>query len=67
MIILLRPTVLPSPQDAATYASEERAKLPGIRRSEQEFHDNERQLLDDENHRQEKENKKLYKKEGFSK
>ncbi len=67
LIILIRPTVLPTPLDAATYASEERAKLPGTRRAEQEFLDSERKLLDDENRRHEKEIRKLQKKEGSSK
>ena len=67
LIVLIRPTVLPTPVDAATFAAEERAKLPGTRRAEDEFDKSEKKLLDEENRRQEKENRKLYKKEGFSK
>jgi general secretion pathway protein D len=67
MIILIRPTVLPNPQDAATYAAEERSRLPGTRRADLEFMENERQLMEDENRREEKANRQLYKKEGFSK
>jgi general secretion pathway protein D len=67
LIVLIRPTVLPTPQDAAAFASEERAKLPGTRQAEYEFEKSEKRLLDEENRRQEKENRKLYRKEGFSK
>jgi type II secretory pathway component GspD/PulD (secretin) len=66
LILLLRPTVLPTPQDAATFASEERARLPGTRRADKEFIESEKKLLDDENRRSTKEARKLYKKEGFS-
>jgi general secretion pathway protein D len=66
LIVLIRPTVLPTPQDAATYAAEERAKLPGTRAADLEFMETERKLLEAENRRQEKNNRKLYKKEGFS-
>jgi general secretion pathway protein D len=67
LIILLRPTVLPTPQDAATHAAETRAKMPGTRSADYEFQESERKLLEKENRRLEKENKKLYKKEEFPK
>ena len=66
LIILLRPTVLPTPLDAATFTAEERARLPGTRRADKEFIESERKLLDEENRRSAKEARKLYKKEGFS-
>jgi general secretion pathway protein D len=37
MMVLLRPTVLPTPADAATMADAERARLPGVRVAEKEF------------------------------
>ena len=67
LIVLIRPTVLPTPQDAASYAAAERARLPGTRGAEKEFEQNERKILQQENRQQEKDDKKLLKKEGFSK
>ena len=68
LIILIRPTVLPTPQDAATYAAEERSRMPGTHAADLEFQEKERKMLEQENKRQEKLNKKLYnKKDGFSK
>lgn len=46
LILLMRPTVLQSPQDAARIAEEERAILPGVRAAEKEFRDEERRRLD---------------------
>jgi len=66
LIILIRPTVLPTPGDAATFTAEERARLPGTRRADKEFIESEQKLLDAENRRSAKEARKLYKKEGFS-
>jgi general secretion pathway protein D len=43
LIVMIRPTVLPNPQDAAVAAIEEKAKLPGISRAEQEIEIFERQ------------------------
>jgi general secretion pathway protein D len=63
LIVLIRPTVLVSPQEAATFAAEERAKLPATRSAEKEFERSERKLLEEENRRQEKENLQMYKKE----
>ena len=36
LIIMIRPTVLPNPQDAAIAAEEEKNKMPGISVAEQE-------------------------------
>jgi general secretion pathway protein D len=38
LIVLLRPTVLPTPEAAAAVANVERMKLPGVRRAETEIH-----------------------------
>jgi general secretion pathway protein D len=38
LIVLLRPTVLPTPEAAASVANVERQKLPGVRRAEAEIH-----------------------------
>jgi general secretion pathway protein D len=37
LIVLIRPTVLPTPTDAADIAMEEKAKMPGVTVAEQEF------------------------------
>jgi general secretion pathway protein D len=37
LIVLIRPTVLPTPTDAADIAIEEKAKLPGVTLAEEEF------------------------------
>ena len=37
LIILIRPTVLPTPTDAADIAMEEKAKMPGVTLAEEEF------------------------------
>jgi general secretion pathway protein D len=38
LIVLLRPTVLPTPEAAAAVANVERMKLPGVRKAEMEIH-----------------------------
>ena len=58
IIILIRPKVLPSPEDAAIVATEERGKLPGIVEAEREF-------SKDDIKRQKKDSKSLYKREGY--
>ena len=45
LIVLLRPTVLPTPEAAAAVANVERMKLPGVRRAETEIHAQEAQRL----------------------
>lgn len=59
LIVLIRPTVLPTPEDAAVTAAEERSMLPGILQAEKE-------VTDDERKRQQKSAKALMKREGFS-
>ena len=41
LIVLLRPTVLPTPHDAAIIAKTEQLRLPGVREMEREMHDDE--------------------------
>jgi len=45
LIVLIRPTVLPTPEAAATVATAERKRLPGVRRAEAEIRANEAQRL----------------------
>jgi general secretion pathway protein D len=59
LMILIRPTVLPSPQDAALAAVEEKRKMPGVATAEQDFNETEHK-------RQKNSAKELYKREGFS-
>ncbi len=54
LIVMIRPTVLPTPEAAATYLSEERSRLPGTKEAEYDFQESERKLLDDTNRRMEK-------------
>jgi general secretion pathway protein D len=58
LVVLIRPTVLPTPQEAAIVASEERALLPGIAEWERDVRKDERKRVEDYN-------KRLYKREGF--
>ena len=37
LLVLIRPTILKSPEDAALIVSQERMRLPGIREAEAEF------------------------------
>jgi type II secretory pathway component GspD/PulD (secretin) len=59
LMVLMRPTVLPTPTDAANMADEERARLPGVRVAEQEFEQTERE----ENRKADKQNAAARKKE----
>jgi type II secretory pathway component GspD/PulD (secretin) len=45
LIVMIRPTVLPNPQDAAIAAEEEKSRMPGISVAEQENLIFERKLL----------------------
>jgi general secretion pathway protein D len=45
LIVLIRPTVLPTPADAALVAAQERSKLPAVRRAEREIQDDDSQRL----------------------
>ncbi len=58
LMILIRPKVLNTPEDAALVAMEEKAKLPGISKAERDF-------TDDARKNQQKSAKELYKREGF--
>ncbi len=45
LIVLIRPTVLPTPEIAALTATAEKNKMPGVRQTERELHADEiRQL-----------------------
>jgi general secretion pathway protein D len=67
LVILIRPTVLPTPESAATYVRDQRANNPATSQAADEFEESERKLVEEERKRMEKKNQKLYKKEGFSK
>jgi general secretion pathway protein D len=67
LITLIRPTVLPSPKDAAIFASEERRRLPAVREAERDYDEDTRRRQKAEDRATEKENRKLYKEEGFKK
>ena len=64
LIVLIRPTVLPTPGDASIYAREERARLPLTKEAEQDIGESERKLLEDTNRRMEKRDKEIKKKTG---
>jgi general secretion pathway protein D len=61
LMVLMRPTVLKRPQDAARAADIERARLPGVRATEREFMIDEQKRLDQE----EKEEKSAVKSKKF--
>jgi general secretion pathway protein D len=58
LIVMIRPTVLPTPESAATFLSEERTRLPGTKEAEHDFNESERKLLEDTNRRMERNNSK---------
>ncbi|MGO8930144.1 MAG: hypothetical protein ACLQU3_25015, partial [Limisphaerales bacterium] len=45
LIVLIRPTVLPTPEVAALAATAEKNKMPGVRDLEKEMRDDEHQRL----------------------
>ena len=45
LIVLIRPTVLPTPEIAALAATAEKNKMPGVRATEKELRDDETQRL----------------------
>jgi len=67
LIVLIRPTVLQTPEAAATFVKEERTKLPATSSAADEFEESEKKLIEEERLRMEKKNQKMYKKEGFEK
>jgi len=67
LVILIRPTVLQTPEAAAAFAKDQRNALPATSAAADEFEESERKLQEEEKLRMEKKNRKLYKKEGFSK
>ena len=46
MVILLRPTILPTPTEAAAFANQERKRLPGISQLEEEMPKSQQKLRD---------------------
>jgi general secretion pathway protein D len=63
LMILIRPTVLPTPHDAALIVAEEKRTMTGVATAERDFEKEERKLQK----KAEKElNSDLYKREGFS-
>ena len=47
LIVLIRPTVLPTPSDAADAAADERAHMPGVVIAEEEFQRSEAKRLEE--------------------
>jgi type II secretory pathway component GspD/PulD (secretin) len=66
LVILIRPTVLQTPEAAAAFAKDQRSALPATSAAADEFEESERKLQEEERLRMEKKNRKVYKKEGFS-
>ena len=66
LIVLIRPTVLPTPDQAAAFAKQERARLPGTKEAEYDFNESERRLLQETDKRIEKKSMDIYKREGFT-
>jgi general secretion pathway protein D len=62
LMVLIRPTVLPTPEIAATVAKEEKAKMPGLSAAEKEFNDEERKRLQKS---QREASHDIFKREGF--
>jgi general secretion pathway protein D len=58
LMVMIRPTVLPTPESAATFAAEERSRMPGTKEAEQDFNRSEQKLLEDTNRRMERNSKK---------
>ena len=65
LIVLIRPTVLPTPDQAAIFAKQERARLPATKEAEYDFNESERKLLEETDKRLQKKSD-IYKREGFS-
>jgi len=59
LIVLIRPTVLPTPGDASIFAREERARLPLTKEAEQDITESERKLLEETDRRMDKRDKEM--------
>jgi general secretion pathway protein D len=59
LIVLIRPSVLKTPEDAAQFAIEQKAKMPGVSQAERDNRDEERKQM-------RRSAKDLYKREGYS-
>ena len=66
LIVLIRPTVLPTPDQAAIFASQERDRMPGTKEAEFDFKESDRKLLDETNRRLQRKTDDIYKREGFT-
>ena len=74
LVVLIRPTVLPTPEAAARFAKDQRKTMPATSAASDEFDEAERKLAEEEEKRvedkrkqDEKKKAKQMKKEGFSK
>lgn len=74
LLVLIRPTVLPTPEAASNYAKDQRRTMPATSAASDEFDESERKLAEKEEKRaeemrkqEEKRKAKQMKKEGFSK
>jgi general secretion pathway protein D len=59
LIVLIRPSVLKTPEEASQFAIEEKAKMPGVAQAERDARDEERKQM-------RRSAKDLYKREGYS-
>jgi general secretion pathway protein D len=59
LILLIRPTVLKTPEEAAQIAVEEKARMPGVANAE-------REMREEEHKQRLRAAKELYKREGYS-
>jgi len=63
LMVLIRPTVLPTPEYAATVAKDEKSKMPGLSAAEKDYNEVERKRLQKV---QGNISRDLFKREGFS-
>jgi general secretion pathway protein D len=67
LIVLIRPTVLPSPQDAAAQAIKEQRKLPAVRAAERDYWRDQNRRLEDQDRQDDRDSESVLKKEGLPK
>lgn len=65
LIVLIRPTVLPTPDQAAVFARQERDRMPATKEADYDFRESERKLLEETNKRIDQKSD-LYRREGFT-
>lgn len=66
LIILIRPTVLPSPKDASLIVAEEKRKMPAVRQAERDYIEDTNLRMEADDRAAIKDSKRIYKREGFS-